>query len=291
MTPSADKPNTSVQRVTGSEVDERFSALLSNANAIQAIASAVQGTLGPKGLNCMLVDRFGDVTVTNDGSAILEKIDVTHPAAKMLIHTAKAQELEVGDGTTTATILAAALIGEAVGHASKGVPITKIIEGMRAGVARAIEAIRAASRPISGLDDPHLRQAALIAGRGHADIADLVVHAARVIGAEALLDSAFKLSEWVVAKEGAESEVVSGLVIAKERLNRQMPRERKGVKVLVVDDALEPEEIQDDALGTDAGFAKYLELKEQFRQAIQNVIDLGVGFVAEIGRASCRERV
>jgi chaperonin GroEL (HSP60 family) len=278
-----DKPNTNLQQVSASEVDERFSALLSNANAIRAIASAVQGTLGPKGLNCMLVDRFGDVTITNDGSAILDKIEVNHPAAKMLIHTAKAQETEVGDGTTTATLLAGALIGEAVNHAAKGVPVTKIIEGMREGVARAIEAVRASSRPLSGLDDPLLRQAALIAGRGHDDIAALVVQAARLVGAEALLDPAFKLAEWVVAKEGAEGEAVTGLVIAKERLNRQMPRERRNVRVLVVDDALEPEEIHDDALGTDAGFAKYLELKEQFRQALQNVIDLGVGLVAVDG--------
>ena len=89
---------TDVKQVSkGSEVDERMAALITNSNAVRSIASAVEGTLGPKGLNCMLVDRFGDVTITNDGSTILDKIDVNHPAARMLIGIAKAQEEEVGD--------------------------------------------------------------------------------------------------------------------------------------------------------------------------------------------------
>ncbi|MGL5513640.1 MAG: TCP-1/cpn60 chaperonin family protein, partial [Sporomusa sp.] len=90
----------------GADVDERLAALLTNANAVRAITSAVEGTIGPKGLDTMLVDRFGEVVITNDGVTILDKMDVNHPAAKMLINAAKAQQAEVGDGTTTATIIA-----------------------------------------------------------------------------------------------------------------------------------------------------------------------------------------
>src|SRR6266540_2659491 len=95
-----------------SEIDERLAALVTNANAVRLIAAAVEGTLGPKGLDTMLVDRFGEVIITNDGVTILDKMDVLHPAAKMVINIAKAQQEEVGDGTTTATVMAGALVAE-----------------------------------------------------------------------------------------------------------------------------------------------------------------------------------
>ena len=121
------------------DVDDRVSALISNSSAVRALASAVEGTIGPKDLDCMLVDKFGDVTITNDGATILDKIDTSHPAAKMLIKTARAQENEIGDGTTTTTVIANTLISEGVSHVLRGVPVTKIIEGIRLGVKAASE--------------------------------------------------------------------------------------------------------------------------------------------------------
>jgi len=266
-------------RKPGAEVDERLSALLSNAGAIRAVAAAVEGTLGPKGLNCMLVDRFGDVTITNDGCAILDKIDVTHPAARMLINAAKAQDREVGDGTTTTTILADALVREGVNQVAKGVPVTKVIEGLRAGIERAIAAMRSSSRAIADFDDPLLAQAALVAGRGERDIAELAVGACRLVGRPALADPEFRLREWVVADEGSRNEVFAGIIIEKERMNRQMPRLVRRARVLVVDDALEPEEIEQEALATESGFARYLELKARFAEAIKRILALGVNVV------------
>ncbi len=268
-----------VKQVASAEVDERLAALVANAGAIQAIASAVEGTLGPKGLNCMLVDRFGDVTITNDGSTILDRIDVSHPAARMLINTAKAQEAQVGDGTTTATILASALVQEGLSHASKGVPVTKIVEGIRTGVEYAVRIMTEQSLPIDGLDDPLLLSCATIAGRQNEHIARFVVEAARRVPESRWQDDGFKLADLVLAKEGAESEVVPGIIIAKQRMNRQMPKRVENAKVLVVDDALEPEEIEDDALGTDAGFARYMQLQEEFRANIQKLVELGVKLV------------
>ncbi len=262
------------------DVDERATALVTNAQAIAALASAVEGTIGPKGLDCMLVDRFGDVTVTNDGATILDKIDTTHPAARMLIKAARAQEEAIGDGTTTTTLLASALILEGAGHVSRGVPVAKVIEGMRAGVDQALEHIQASAREITDLDDPALVQTALIAARGHHDIAELIVESARLTGMDTLRDPGFSLSDTVLAQEGAPSQVFAGIIIDKQRVNRQMPREVRDAKVLVIDDALEPPKVEDDALGTESGFAKHLALQEEFAANVLKVIDLGVRFVA-----------
>jgi len=267
------------QVASGAEIDEKLAALLTNANAVRAIASAVEGTIGPKGLNTLLVDRFGDVTITNDGVTILTKMDVNHPAAKMVINVARAQEQEVGDGTTTATIMAGALLTEGVNQAVRGVPVTRIIEGIRLGIRKATEEMEARSRPVSGVDDPILRRVAYVSGREQEDIADLAVKAAALVGKEKLLDRSFKLSDTVVAKAGAENEVFMGVIVDKQRTNKEMPREVSPVRVLVVDDALEPEEIEEEALGTEAGFSRYLQLQEEFRANVRKVIALGVNLV------------
>ncbi|MEW5762114.1 MAG: TCP-1/cpn60 chaperonin family protein [Bacillota bacterium] len=267
------------QAAQGAEVNERLGALMNNAAAIRAIAAAVEGTLGPKGLDTMLVDRFGDVVITNDGVTILTRMEANHPAARMLINIARAQEEEVGDGTTTATVMAGQMVATGVELVTRGVPVARVIEGMRAALKRALELTREAAVPVNGLDDPRLRQVALVAGREHDDIADLVVAAARLVGEEKLRDPTFKLADIVLAEEGAENQVFLGVIVNKERMNRQMPREVPGAAVLVVDDALEPEEVEEEALRTEAGFARYLELKEAFRANIQKLAGLGVGLV------------
>lgn len=261
------------------EVDEKMSALITNANAVRAIASAVEGTLGPKGLDTMLVDRFGEVVITNDGVTILSMMEANHPAAKMLINIAKAQQDEIGDGTTTATVMAGALVGSGVNQVAKGVPVARVIEGLRSGLSRAQQLIQDQSQSLAGVNQPQIRQVALVAGREHQDIADLVVGAAHLIGEEKLKDKTFKLADTVLAEEGAENQVFMGVILDKERMNKQMPKDLENVKVLVVDDALEPEEIEEEALATEVGFNRYLELQREFRANLQKVIDLGVGLV------------
>ncbi|WP_031513240.1 TCP-1/cpn60 chaperonin family protein [Desulfofalx alkaliphila] len=263
----------------GSEVDERLAALITNSNAVRAISAAVEGTLGPKGLDTMLVDRFGEVVITNDGVTILSMMEASHPAAKMVINIAKSQQEEIGDGTTTATVMAGALVSAGVDQVARGVPVARVIEGLRAGLRRAQGEIEKQARAVTGLDDPAIRQVALVAGREHEDIADLVVSAAKLIGQEKLEDTAFKLADAVLAEEGAENGVFMGVIIGKERMNKQMPKDLQQVKVLVIDDALEPEEIEEESLGTESGFARYLELQNEFRTNLQKIIDLGVGLV------------
>ncbi len=263
----------------GSEIDERLAALLTNVNAVRAIASAVEGTIGPKGLDTLLVDRYGEVVITNDGMTILTRMDVNHPAAKMVINTAKAQEEEVGDGTTTATIIAGALVTEGFNQVARGVPVTRVIEGIKIGISRAIEYIEEKSTEVAGAKDPLLRQIALVAGRDNEDIADLVITAADMIGEEKLKDKKFKFSEIITAKEGASNQVFAGIIIDKKRLNEEMPEDIKDPLILVIDDALQPEEVEEEALATESGFRRYMELQEEFRQNIKKIADLGVNFV------------
>ncbi len=267
------------QATTGTDVDERLAALVTNSNAVRAIASAVEGTLGPKGLDTMLVDKFGEVVITNDGVTILTTMEANHPAAKMLINIAKAQQAEIGDGTTTATVMAGALVGHGVEQVIKGVPVARVIEGVRVGVRKGLELIKEKSRPVADTNESVVRKVALIAGRGYEDIAELVVGAAGLIGLEKLKESGFKLSDTIIAEEGAENEVFMGVIVNKERLNKHMAPYVNEARVLVVDDALEPEDIGDEALATEAGFARFQELHREFQDNLQKIIDLGINVV------------
>lgn len=262
------------------ETDDRLTALHSNTNAIRAIASAVEGTLGPKGLDTMLVDTTGEVVITNDGVTILNKMEVNHPAAKMLIQVARSQQNEIGDGTTTATILSSELLSLAVNQVDRGVPIPKVIMGLKQGIRLAIQFLKQHVRPVEDLNKDWIHQIALIAGREHEDVAELIVEAAKLVGKEKLLDSQFKFADTILAYEGSENELVSGLILKKKKMNPDMPQKIENVKLLVIQDAFEPEEIDDEALGTEIGFSKYLEYKEIFKQNLDKVEQLGINLIA-----------
>ena len=263
----------------GNEADESLAALMTNASAVRAIAAAVQGTIGPKGLDTMLVDRFGEVIITNDGVTILDKMDVNHPAAKMVINIAKAQQHEVGDGTTTATIMAGALVNEGVGQVLRGVPVARVIEGIRLGIMLAQTEMAKRAKAFKDIKDPKLSSIAMVAGRENADIADLVVQAARLIGREKLLEANYKLSDIIVAEENARNEVFLGVIVDKERMSKEMPEQVAQATVLIIDDALEPEELDNEALGTEAGFRRFRELQDEFELNVRKIVELGVKVV------------
>jgi chaperonin GroEL (HSP60 family) len=136
--------------------------------------------------------------------------------------------------------------------------------------------VKERARDISTVDDPVLKNIAVIAGREHRDIADLVVGAARLVGLEKLKEANFKLSDIVIAEEGADNEVFMGVIVDKERMSKDMPQSVESAKLLLVDDALEPEEIEDGALGTEAGFKRYIELQEEFKGNVRKLAALGV---------------
>lgn len=262
------------------ELDERMKALQTNTSAINAIASAIEGTLGPKGLDTMLVDTSGQVVITNDGVTILNKMEVNHPAAKMLIQVARAQQNEIGDGTTTATILSSELLNEAVNQINKGVPVPKIIAGVKKGIELAQQIIQQQSRSLDADDKEILYRIAYVAGREHEDIAELIVEAATLIGNEKLIDPSYKFSDSVIAHEGSDNELINGLILNKRRMNPQMPNRIETPKLLVIEDAFGPEEIDDEAMGTELGFSKYLEYKEAFKRNLNKISELGVNVIA-----------
>jgi chaperonin GroEL (HSP60 family) len=262
------------------EGEERYSTLINNASAIRAICSAVEGTLGPKGLDTMLVGAAGEVIITNDGVTILDKMDVTHPAARLLIQVAKSQQRQIGDGTTTATVLAGALVSEGVSQVTRGVPVAKVVSGMQEGIGIAAQSLRTRSRPIAGPDDPMLRRIAYTAGREQQDIADLIIVAARQIGEAKMKDISFRFSDSVFAHDEAESEVWPGVLLNQKPMNLHMDTEIQAAKVLVLQDALESEAVSEESLATETGFQRYLQIKEQFRSNLRKLIDLEIGLIA-----------
>ncbi len=258
------------------DVNERLSALLTNAAAVRAIAGAVENTLGPKGLDTMLVDRTGDIVVTNAGVTILDRMEVSHPAARMVINIARNQHEQIGDGTTTATIMAGALVNEGLGYVIKGVPVSRLIEGMEQGIRHCLTTLEKQAMKVADIDDPHAFQVALVAGRGYEDIAHGVCELAGLIGPGKVNDRTFRLSERITAEVGASLEVYPGLIIKKRRVNEQMPKRVENARVLVMDDGLGPEELSEAALRTEAGFAQYLHYQELFRENLEKIVAMGI---------------
>ncbi|MBN6186211.1 TCP-1/cpn60 chaperonin family protein [Aneurinibacillus sp. BA2021] len=259
--------------------DERLSTLLHNMNAVQAVAGSVEGTIGPKGLDVMLVDEWGGVIITNDGVTILEEMEAKHPAARLMIGLARSQQREVGDGTTTATLLAAALVTEGVSQVQRGVPIARVIAGIELGVHEALTRMREAACPIHTFDDERLFHIAYIAGREQKDIASLVIQGAKLLGREKMLEPDFTFSDVITAQEGAENEVLDGVILHQRPLSREMPTRLEHVRLLVLNDALAPEEMDDEALGTEIGFQRYLQIKEEYRRNLEKLLELNVGAV------------
>lgn len=264
---------------THAEIDERYHALITNASAIRAITAAVEGTLGPRGLDTMLVDRAGDIVITNDGVTILDRMEVSHPAARMLINIARAQHEKVGDGTTTATVMAGTLLSEGMNHIMKGVPVTRIIDGLHKGVNEALKELESQSIPVAYPDDPILENVAVVAGRGEEDIAQKVVQAAKILGREKLLEKSFKFNKIIISIEGQENEVFEGIVIKKKPVNEAMPEVVEDARILCLDDALDVEPPQEGSLRTESGFQLYMKKKEEFEKNVKKIVEAGVNVI------------
>ncbi|WP_205672131.1 TCP-1/cpn60 chaperonin family protein [Ammoniphilus sp. YIM 78166] len=259
--------------------DEKLSTLMNNVNAVRAVSSAVEGTLGPKGLDTMLVDENGDVIITNDGVTILEKMEVKHPAARMLIHIATAQQEKVGDGTTTATILASALIQEGAAQVQRGVPVAQVIAGIRKGVQFSLTRLQELASPIHDLEDSYLKRVAYIAAREYEDISDLVMRGCKLAGYDQLVAENWRLSDLVHPYPGEENEVFEGVLLSRMPISKQMPSTLTAPLILILEDGLAPEEIDEEALGTETGFQRFLDYKETFKYNLQKIAEAGVTLI------------
>jgi len=228
-----------------------------NIMAARIIAESVKGSLGPKGMDKMLVDSLGDVTITNDGHTILKEMDVEHPAAKMMVEVAKTQDDEVGDGTTTAVVVAGELLNKAEELIGKNVHPTVIIDGYRKAAEKALETLEKIAIPVEPTDREYLKKVAMasIAGKVVSEnkeqlaeiAADAVLHVAQKVGEEYRVD----LDDIMVEKKPGESmtdtKLIEGIVLDKEVVHPGMPKRVEKAKIALLDAALEIEKTEFDA--------------------------------------------
>ncbi|MFQ6052326.1 MAG: thermosome subunit alpha [Candidatus Hydrothermarchaeota archaeon] len=232
-------------------------AMRNNIFAARAIAEAVRTTLGPKGMDKMLVDSLGDITITNDGVTILKDIDVEHPAAKMMVEVAKTLDDEVGDGTTTAVVIGGELLKKAEELLDQNIHATVIASGYRLAADKANEILENMAIDISIDDEDMLKQVAVTAmtGKG-AEIAkehlgDLAVKAVKLVAEE--IDGEYKVDPddiKIEKKEGgsvSDTELIEGIVLDKERVHPRMPKTVKDAKIALINAAIEVTDTETDA--------------------------------------------
>ena len=233
-------------------------AQFNNIAAAKAVADAVRSTLGPRGMDKMLVDSLGDVVITNDGVTILKEIDIEHPAAKMLVEVAKTQDEEAGDGTTTAVILAGELLKRAEELIEQNIHPTVIASGYRQAADKAREVLEKVAMKISIKDLDALRKIAMTAmssksSSGHKELlSDISVKAVSTV-AEQRADGTYIVDDdniQIVKKQGGsigDTTMVDGIIVDKERVHPGMPNEVKDAKIALVDAALEVKKTEIDA--------------------------------------------
>jgi len=237
----------------GSERSIGKDAQRTNIAAAKAVAETVRTTLGPKGMDKMLVNSMGDVIITNDGYTILDEMDIEHPSAKMIVEIAKTQQDEVGDGTTTAVVVAGELLKNAEGLLNQDVHPTVIARGYRMAAEKAQQILEKISEPIIKTDVETLKKIATTAMTGKAaeiareKLADLAVKAVQLT----YEDSGFDLEDIKLEKKtgfGVEdSELVEGIVMDKERVHESMPRVVKNAKIALINKELEIKKTEIDA--------------------------------------------
>ncbi len=238
----------------GSQRTRGRDAQSGNIAAAKAVASAVRTTLGPKGMDKMLVDTIGDVVITNDGVTILKEMDIEHPAAKMMVEIAKTQDDEVGDGTTTAVVIAGELLKRAEDLLDQDVHPTVIAHGYRMAADKAQVILDEIAVDVRPEDMAMLKKLAdtAMTGKGaeaaKEKLTELVVKAITMVAdADGTVDTEFVKVEKKVGGSIEDSEIVEGMIIDKERVHPAMPRVVKDARILLLNAAVEFKKTEVDA--------------------------------------------
>jgi thermosome len=228
-----------------------------NIMAARTIAEAVKSSLGPKGMDKMLVDSSGDVTITSDGRTILDKMDIDHPAAKMMVEVAKAQDVEVGDGTTTVVIVAGELLGKAEDLINKGVHPTVIVEGYIKAADKALETLENIAIPVMPTGKEFLEKVAAtsmaskLVSENREQLAEIavgaVLHVAQKVGDEYKVNLDDIMVEKKLGESAAETKLIEGLVLDKEVVHSGMPKRVEKAKMALLESALEVKKTEFDA--------------------------------------------
>ncbi len=232
-------------------------ALHLNIMIARAIAETVKTTLGPKGMDKMLIDTLGDITITNDGATILDEMDVQHPIAKLLVEIAKAQDKEVGDGTTTSVVLTGELLKEAEKLLDKNIHPTVIISGYKKALEKAREVIKKRAIKVDINDEDTLKKVAMTSMRSKA-VASVRDYFAG-IAVKAVKQIAEKTDEGytvdidniqIIKKKGGsflDTQLVYGVIVDKEVVHPAMPKRVENAKIALIDAPLEVEKTEIDA--------------------------------------------
>jgi len=271
-------------------------AVRANMMAAITVAEMIKTTYGPRGMDKMLVDALGDVTITNDGATILDKMDVQHPAAKMLVQIAKGQDEEAGDGTKTAVIFAGELLKNAEELLEKGLHPTVIVAGYKKALEFASKIAYEIAEDVN-VDDPSsdevLKQVAKSA------LTSKAVHGAREYLAELVVKAVRQIAEkrgdkWyvdldnvqIIKKHGAslsDSMLVRGVVLDKEVVHPAMPRRVENAKIVLLDTPLEIEKPEIDAeirINDPLQMRRFLEEKENIlRDMVERIAGVGANVV------------
>ena len=260
-----------------------------NITAGTAVAESVRTTLGPKGMDKMLVDSTGSVVVTNDGVTILDEMDIEHPAANMVVEVAQTQEDEVGDGTTTAVVIAGELLSKAEDLLDQDIHASILAQGYRQAAEEAKQIVEDISIEVDAEDAETLESVASTAmtgkgAEGSKDwLAELVVRAIQAVADEDGVDTDNVQVETIVGGSIDESDLVEGVIVDKSRVHENMPKFKEDADIALLDTAIEVPETEIDTevnVSDPDQLQEFLDQEEeQIREMVDAVVDSGADVV------------
>ena len=260
-----------------------------NIEAAKVVSDAVRTTLGPKGMDKMLVDGMGDIVITNDGVTILEEMQIEHPSAKMLVEVAKTQDEEVGDGTTTAVVIAGELLKKAGDLLDQNIHSSIIAKGLIIAKERALKTLNEISEDVKPENTEELVKIAITAMTGKSSekasehLARLGVSAVKTVleqrdGKVQIDTDNIKIEK----REGGsveDTELIKGLIIDKEVVHSGMPKHARDAKIALIDSSLEIEKTETDAqirITSPDQLQKFLEQEETIlKEMVEKVTNSG----------------
>ena len=267
----------------GTERSKDKEAQFNNISAAKAVADAVRSTLGPKGMDKMLVNTIGDVVITNDGVTILKEIDVQHPAAKMVVEVAKTQDTECGDGTTSSVVIAGELLKQSEELINANVHPTVITNGYKMAAQKAVEVLNEIA--VDAKDDKILKQVAATAltgksvGEEEDALADIVVKACKSVEEDGVVDTKNIRIEKKVGGVIGETYLVQGVVIDKEKVHSRMPTHVENAKIALFSCPLEVKKTEFDAqiqITDPTSMSSFLSQEEQtLKDMVEKIKSVG----------------
>ncbi len=275
----------------GSETKGR-EAQKNNIAAAKIIAEIVHSSLGPRGMDKMLVDSLGDVTITNDGATILKEIDVQHPAAKMLVEISKTTDNEVGDGTTSAVVLAGALLSQAESLIDQDVHPTIIVDGYRKAAKKAKEYLESIADTISANDKNILNKVAKtsmqtkLVRKDSNQLADIIVKSVLAVSEKNGETYDVDIDDIKVEKKAGgsikDSKIIQGIVLDKEIVHGGMPRSITDAKIALINTALEISKTETDAKINISNPQQLKSFLDEENRMLKTMVDKVIGSGANV---------